>query len=145
MNSQTLAMSAASMLAGVIFGFGLSLSGMIDPARVLGFLDVAGGHWDPSLIFVLGGALLVATSGVMLIRRLRKPMLDGQFHMPQATALDTRLLVGSAIFGCGWGLAGLCPGPAVSALSMPLPLIFLFVATMAVGMVLYDRLLARLL
>ena len=134
---------AVALLAGAIFGFGLSLSGMIDPSRVLGFLDVASGHWDPRLMFVLGGALLVATPGVMVQRRMAKPLLDADFDLPRRNAIDTRLLAGSALFGAGWGLAGFCPGPAVSALSMGLPPVVLFVAMMALGMILHDRFAAR--
>lgn len=142
MTGQAFSRLVVSLLAGALFGFGLSLSGMVDPARVLGFLDVASGHWDPSLMFVLGGAVVVAIPGVMLQRRLRKPLLDDQFHLPGKSAIDGRLILGSAIFGAGWGLAGFCPGPAVSALSMGLAPVFLFVAAMAGGMILHDRLLA---
>lgn len=107
-----------ALLAGTIFGFGLSLSGMVDPARVTGFLDMASGHWDPSLIFVLGGAVLTALPGVLLQRRLSRPVLDQKFHLPTKTTIDPPLVIGAALFGLGWGLAGLCPGPAVAALSM---------------------------
>ena len=142
MTTSAYARIAVTLLAGAIFGFGLSLSGMANPARVVGFLDLASRHWDPTLAFVLGGAVLVAMPGVMLQRRMAKPILDTQFQLPQRTDIDTRLLTGSAIFGAGWGLAGFCPGPAVSALSMGLPLVLLFVAAMAAGMVLHDRFLA---
>jgi len=140
-----LAMSriVAALASGALFGFGLSLSGMVDPARVLGFLDVASGHWDPSLIFVLGGAVMVAVPGVMLQRRLHRPLLDESFHLPEKTAMDRRLVVGSALFGVGWGLAGFCPGPAVSALSLGLTPVFLFVGAMAAGMILFDRVIAK--
>jgi uncharacterized membrane protein YedE/YeeE len=131
-----------SLLAGTIFGFGLSLSGMINPARVLGFLDLASGQWDPTLMFVLGGALLVAFPGVMLQRRLARPLLDQRFHLPTKTAIDGRLLLGAAVFGAGWGLAGFCPGPAIAGLATGLPMVLLFVATMAAGMLLHDRFLA---
>lgn len=134
-----------ALLAGALFGFGLSLSGMLDPARVLGFLDLASGHWDPSLAFVLGGALLVAVPGVMLQRRLRRTWLDDRFHLPGKTEVDGRLVAGSALFGAGWGLAGFCPGPAIAALSMGLVPVVLFVAAMAAGMVLHDRAIARTL
>ena len=133
----------ASLGCGALFGFGLSLSGMVDPARVLGFLDIAGGHWDPSLMFVLGGAVAVAVPGVMLQRRLRRPLLDDGFHLPEKAGIDLRLITGSALFGVGWGLAGFCPGPAVSALSLGLAPVFVFVAAMAGGMILYDRAIAR--
>lgn len=131
-----------SLLAGTIFGFGLSLSGMINPARVLGFLDLLSGQWDPTLMFVLGGALLVAVPGVMLQRRLARPLLDQRFHLPTKTAIDRRLLLGAALFGAGWGLAGFCPGPAIAGLATGLPMVLLFVATMAAGMLLHDRFLA---
>lgn len=134
-----------ALFAGALFGFGLSLSGMLDPARVLGFLDLASGHWDPSLAFVLGGAVLVAVPGVMLQRRLRRPWLDDSFHLPGKTEIDGRLVAGSALFGAGWGLAGFCPGPAIAALSMGLAPVVLFVAAMAAGMVLHDRATARTL
>lgn len=140
MNGRTLLRLAFSALAGLIFGFGLSLSGMIDPARVVGFLDLASGQWDPSLIFVLGGAVAVAIPGVLLQRRLSRPVLDDRFHLPQNASIDRRLVVGSAIFGAGWGLAGFCPGPAVAGLSMGLVSIMLFVVAMAAGMIAHARL-----
>ncbi|MBN9604449.1 MAG: YeeE/YedE family protein [Afipia felis] len=132
-----------SLATGAIFGFGLSLSGMVDPARVIGFLDVASGHWDPSLAFVLGGALLVALPGVAIQRRMARPALDEQFHLPTRTVIDRPLVLGSAIFGVGWGLGGLCPGPAVAALSIGLVPSFIFAAAMAAGMMLYDHVLTR--
>lgn len=143
MNSLALQRFVVALLAGALFGFGLSLSGMLDPARVLGFLDFASGHWDPSLAFVLGGAVLVAVPGVMLQRHLRRPLLDDSFHLPEKTEIDRRLVAGSALFGAGWGLAGFCPGPAVSALSLGLAPVFLFVAAMAAGMILYDQAIAE--
>lgn len=143
MNGRALPRLAAALLAGLVFGLGLALSGMIDPARVLGFLDVASGHWDPSLIFVLGGALMVAGPGMLLQRRLARPWLDRQFHLPAPAAIDRRLLAGAAIFGIGWGLAGFCPGPAVAALPLGLAPVMLFVAAMLAGMLVHDRLLAR--
>ncbi|SER22965.1 YeeE/YedE family protein [Sphingobium sp. YR768] len=143
MNLTAAARLAVALVAGAIFGFGLSLSGMVDPARVLGFLDIASGHWDPSLIFVLGGAVLVAVPGVMIQRRMAKPALDRRFHLTEKTAIDAPLLFGSAVFGIGWGLTGFCPGPAVSALATGLLPVILFVAAMAAGMVLHDRLPAR--
>ncbi|MDQ0395537.1 YeeE/YedE family protein [Labrys monachus] len=141
MTARALLRLLAALAAGTLFGFGLSLSGMVDPARVLGFLDLAG-RWDPSLAFVLAGAVAMAVPGVLLQRRMARPVLDDQFHLPQKTRIDARLLAGSAIFGVGWGLAGFCPGPAVSALSTGLPPVILFVAAMAVGMIVHDRLLA---
>lgn len=131
-----------ALISGLVFGFGLSLSGMIDPARVLGFLDVASGHWDPSLIFVLGGALIVAVPGVMVQRRFARPLLDRQFHLPGKTRVDARLIGGSALFGIGWGIAGFCPGPVISALSTGSVTVILFVVALAAGMIFHDRVIA---
>ncbi len=143
MSKTIFARAAVALLAGAFFGFGLALSGMVDPTRVVGFLDVASGHWDPSVIFVLCGALIVAVPGVVLQRKVAKPVLDAQFHLPLRGTVDTRLLVGSAIFGAGWGLAGFCPGPAVTALPIGQPLVLVFVGAMVVGMIFYDRLLVE--
>lgn len=128
-----------ALLAGLLFGSGLALSGMLDPARVLGFLDLASGHWDPSLLFVLGGALLVALPAVQLQRRLARPLLDSTFHLPPTAPVDRRLLPGALLFGLGWGLAGLCPGPALAGLGLGIAKVYGFVAAMVVGMVLHDR------
>ncbi|HMO30956.1 YeeE/YedE family protein [Enterovirga sp.] len=143
MTGMSLARLAVALLAGALFGFGLSLSGMADPARVLGFLNLAGPHWDPSLAFVLGGALIVALPGLALQRRMARPVLDRDFHLPDTKAVDGRLVAGSALFGLGWGLAGFCPGPAVSLVATGLPSVLLFVAAMAAGMILHDRILAQ--
>lgn len=143
MSPLAIARILVALLAGALFGYGLSLSGMVDPARVLGFLDIASGHWDPSLMFVLGGAVCVAVFAVAIQRRLPKPVLDTQFHIPERTDLDTRLVGGSLLFGIGWGLAGFCPGPALSALTTGLAPVLLFVAAMIAGMLLHDRLLVR--
>ena len=140
MNLQTLRFLAA-LVSGGIFGFGLSLSGMLDPARVRGFLDVAG-DWDPSLAFVLAGAVAVAMLGTLLSRRMTRPVLDPAFHLPPDTGIDRRLILGSALFGIGWGMAGFCPGPALASLTLGLAPAVLFVACMVVGMTVYDRLVA---
>lgn len=142
MKNQALMRTVVALVAGTIFSIGLSVSGMVDPARVLGFLDIASGHWDPSLMFVLGGAVLAAVPGVMLQRQFVKPVLDVTFHLPEKTTPDKRLVAGSAIFGVGWGSAGFCPGPAISALATGQPAVILFIVTMAVGMVFHDRFLA---
>ncbi|PTM39443.1 YeeE/YedE family protein [Bosea sp. 124] len=131
-----------ALTSGAIFGLGLSLSGMLDPTRVRGFLDV-GGAWDPSLAFVLGGAVMVAFAGMAVRRRLRHPAFDDSFNLPATTPIDTRLILGSAIFGVGWGMAGLCPGPALASLSLGLAPVVLFVGTMLAGMVVYDRLVPK--
>ncbi len=143
MKNPGVARVALALIAGAMFGFGLSLSGMIDPARVSGFLDVASGHWDPSLIFVLGGAVMVAVPGVLLSRRLAKPILTEDFSLPEKTRIDRPLITGSAIFGVGWGLAGFCPGPALSALALGLMPVVLFVCAMIAGMLVHDRLYAK--
>lgn len=141
MNLSSILRTLVALLAGTLFGFGLSMSGMINPARVLGFLDVASGHWDPSLAFVLAGAVLVALPGVMLQHLVKRPALDERFHLPTKTAIDRRLLAGSLLFGIGWGLAGFCPGPAIAALSLGLAPVF-FVAAMAAGMIIHDGVIA---
>lgn len=128
-----------SLLSGLLFGLGLALSGMVDPARVLGFLDVTGA-WDPSLAFVMGGALLVFMPGYFyLVRPRRQSLLGEPMAAVPAPALDNRLLGGAALFGIGWGLAGICPGPALSLVTSGQPLIWLFVAAMVAGVLLVDR------
>ncbi|HEV7319101.1 MAG TPA: YeeE/YedE family protein [Ensifer sp.] len=141
MNSALLRL-AATLVSGVVFGFGLSLSGMLDPARVRAFLDITG-NWNPSLAFVLGGAVLVSALGVLVTRRLKHPLFDTIFHLPAHRTIDGRLIAGSAIFGIGWGLVGLCPGPALASLSLGLPATILFVAAMVIGMLIHDRLVDR--
>jgi uncharacterized membrane protein YedE/YeeE len=120
----------------MLFGLGLAISGMTNPAKVVGFLDVAGG-WDPTLAFVMGGALLVTVPAFRLILGRPRPILADGFALPTKSALDGRLLGGAALFGVGWGLSGFCPGPAVAALVTGLTPVFAFVAAMMAGMVLY--------
>jgi uncharacterized protein len=123
----------AALALGTLFGAGLALSGMTDPAVVLGFLDVAGA-WNPALLAVMGGALAVSFAGFRLLRRRPRPLLENRFHLPTATALDARLLGGAALFGLGWGLAGYCPGPALAALIGGSSGTLLFVAAMFAGL-----------
>ncbi|WP_348814667.1 YeeE/YedE family protein [Halomonas sp. H10-59] len=109
-------------ITGLVFSLGLTLSGMTDPARVVGFLDVAG-DWDPTLIFVLGGAVITTFIGYRLVWRRGTPLLGERFQLPTRRDIDGRLLLGAALFGVGWGLSGYCPGPAIvssSAMSLPL-------------------------
>ncbi|MGA0534197.1 DUF6691 family protein [Hansschlegelia sp. KR7-227] len=127
----------AAGLSGLVFGFGLALSGMLDPARVLGFLDVFGA-WDPSLAFVLGGAVATASIGAWLSRRLPRPAFDESFHLPQTREIDGKLLGGAAIFGVGWGMAGLCPGPAVASITLGVPATLAFLVAMLAGMAIHD-------
>jgi uncharacterized membrane protein YedE/YeeE len=122
-------------LVGLLFGFGLILSGMTDPGKVIGFLDVAG-NWDPSLAFVMAGAIGVHFVAHRLVLRRTAPLFDDRFHMPTRRDIDPRLLGGAGLFGVGWGLGGYCPGPAlVSAAAALLPAL-VFDAAMTAGMLL---------
>ncbi|MBB6488454.1 YeeE/YedE family protein [Rhizobium lusitanum] len=128
----------AALASGIVFGFGLSLSGMLNPHRVQGFLDIFGA-WDPSLAFVLGGAVVIAFIGVQVMKRMRHPAFDESFHVPTNRRIDASLVIGSALFGLGWGLGGFCPGPAIASLAVGVPQTALFVIAMLVGMIIYDR------
>jgi len=126
----------ASLVIGALFGLGIAISGMANPAKVLNFFDVAG-TWDPSLIFVMGGALLTTALGYRLVfGRQRKPLLDAAFHLPVNKAIDARLLAGSATFGIGWGIAGFCPGGAIPALGFGGVTVIVFTGAMVIGIVL---------
>jgi uncharacterized membrane protein YedE/YeeE len=131
-----------SLIAGILFGAGLVVSGMVNPARVLGFLDVAG-TWDPTLAFVLGGALAVSIPGYWLARRRGAPVLDARSHVPAPAPVDGRLIAGAVTFGIGWGLVGFCPGPALAALGTGQTKAAAFAAAMAAGMWLYGRIARR--
>ena len=127
-----------ALLAGLVFGLGLLVSGMADPAKVLDFLDLAGA-WDPSLAFVMGGAIAVALPAFTLARKRRNALLTGEpMQLPTATRIDKRLLGGALLFGIGWGLAGFCPGPALVALGMGLDQALVFVLAMLGGMVVFE-------
>ncbi|WMS42715.1 YeeE/YedE family protein [Acuticoccus sp. MNP-M23] len=132
-----LARLAVALVAGALFGFGLSVSDMVNPARVLAFLNVTGGAWDPTLAFVLAGAIAAAIPGILQQRRLARPLTGGDFGLPETRKVDARLVGGAAMFGLGWGLAGFCPGPALAALSLGTVEVAVFVAAMAAGMVLF--------
>ncbi|MBE7454002.1 MAG: YeeE/YedE family protein [Kofleriaceae bacterium] len=126
-------------VVGALFGAGLLVSGMTQPAKVIGFLDVAGG-WDPSLAFVMGGAVVVYGLAWRLVRaRRREPWFDAAFHLPTRRDLDARLLGGAAIFGVGWGLGGLCPGPGLVAAGGGATTGLAFVAAMLVGLLAQRR------
>jgi uncharacterized membrane protein YedE/YeeE len=127
----------AGLGCGLVFGLGLAVSGMMNPAKVIGFLDVAG-NWDPTLAFVMGGALLVAAPAYRLILGRGRPVLDGGFSLPTRKGLDRPLILGSAVFGVGWGLVGFCPGPAVAAVVTGLPAVLGFLAAMLAGMALHS-------
>jgi uncharacterized protein len=129
--------TVVNLFAGALFGLGLAVSGMVSPAKIIGFLDFVG-DWDPTLAFVMGGALLVTIPAFRLILRRPRPVLADEFDLPTKKEVDSRLLAGSAIFGIGWGLAGFCPGPAVTALASGLAPVFAFVAAMVAGMAVYK-------
>ncbi|HEY1328523.1 MAG TPA: DUF6691 family protein [Casimicrobiaceae bacterium] len=129
----------ASLLAGLMFGSGLIVSGMANPAKVIGFLDVAGA-WDPSLAFVMAGAIAVAAVAFAVARRRSVSYLALPMNLPSARHVDRRLVGGSLLFGVGWGIAGFCPGPALVALGMGYAKAFVFVAAMLVGMGLFELL-----
>jgi uncharacterized membrane protein YedE/YeeE len=120
-------------IAALIFGVGLVISGMANPAKVLNFLDIAG-SWDPSLAFVMAGALAVTAIGYRLLLARPKPLFAPTFQIPTRRQIDARLLLGAAIFGVGWGLAGFCPGPALTALGLGAPGTLAFVPAMLLGM-----------
>jgi uncharacterized protein len=123
-----------AFLAGALFGLGIIFSGMANPSKVLNFFDLAG-TFDPSLLFVMAGALSVAIPGYALIfRKVGKPLFDQTFQLPRAKAIDARLIGGSAVFGIGWGIAGFCPGASIPAIGLGHPSALLFVAALLAGM-----------
>jgi uncharacterized membrane protein YedE/YeeE len=126
----------SALLAGLVFGIGLILSGMTDPGKVIGFLDVAG-TWDPSLAFVMGGAILVGFFAFRLAGKRGRAFLGGAMHLPTRRDIDARLVGGSIVFGIGWGLAGFCPGPALVSFGAGVDKAAIFVAALLGGMVLY--------
>lgn len=126
-----------TLIVGIIFGFGLALSGMTHPEIVLGFLDVAGA-WNPSLLFVLGGAVGVTLIAFRLIRKLRKPAFAPEFRLTQTRHIDAPLIIGSGLFGIGWGISGYCPGPAIALLASPNWELWVFVPAMLIGYALHH-------
>lgn len=130
----------SAFLAGALFGVGLTVAEMTDPARVVGFLDVAGGAWDMTLALVMLGALAVSVPLFPLVLQQPHPLLAARFALPTKLRIDGPLLAGSALFGVGWGLAGLCPGPAIAALATGSPAVVAFVAAMIAGQWLAGRL-----
>lgn len=126
-------------LVGLIFGLGLILSGMTDPAKVLGFLDLFG-NWDPSLALVMGGAIAVGLFAFTIAKKRKKSVLGGAMHLPKATQIDKRLVVGALVFGAGWGLAGFCPGPALVSMASGEMKALVFVAAMLAGMGIFTLL-----
>jgi uncharacterized protein len=131
-------MNISSFVAGLLFAAGLGIAGMTQPQKIISFLDITG-RWDPSLMFVMGGALAVHLISYRLITRRKSPLFDNSFHIPNRTDIDFKLIGGSALFGIGWGLSGYCPGPAVVALTAPGTLIFAFFLSMLGGMIIFER------
>ncbi|MDT0596268.1 YeeE/YedE family protein [Glaciecola petra] len=132
-----------ALLAGLGFGLGLTISGMVDPLIVLAFLDVAG-KWDPSLLFVMGGALVVFTPAYQLVKtKMSQPLFAEKFYVPSSSAIDKPLIIGAIIFGLGWGISGICPGPAVANITGFEEKIFGFILAMIVGMITARRIKAR--
>lgn len=126
-----------AFLGGALFSVGLAVAGMTQPAKVINFLDVTG-HWDGSLAFVMGGALVVYGVALKLIQRREGPIFGGRFLIPTRRDLPPRLFVGAALFGIGWGLAGFCPGPAITAAGSGMTNALIFLPAMAVGMLLFH-------
>ncbi len=131
----------STYLIGLIFGVGISISGMANPAKVLNFFDFAG-TWDPSLMFVMGGAVVVAFIGYRIVLRRPAPIIDTTFHLPDNPRIDARLLGGAAVFGVGWGIAGFCPGGALPALGTGRTEVIAFVAALIVGVFIAKGLMA---
>jgi len=132
----------ASLVCGFIFGLGLLISGMMQPSKVLGFLDIFGirsGNWDPSLAVVMAAALAVSGVGYLIVQRQAQPVLAPKFDLSTKTGIDTPLVAGAALFGIGWGLVGLCPGPALENLATLSPPLIVFCVAMAAGMVAHDQ------
>ncbi len=128
-----------ALAAGFVFGLGLVISGMSNPAKVIGFLNVAG-PWDPTLLLVMGGALAVTIPGFRLLKSRARPLFADRFQWPTRKDLDVRLVAGAALFGLGWGIAGFCPGPAITALATARLDVVLFVAAMVAGAVAHKLL-----
>lgn len=127
----------AALFSGLLFGIGLLISGMANPAKVLGFLDLAG-NWDPSLALVMAGAVGIGLAGFGLARRRKQTLLGAPLHLPTTRRIDRRLVVGSLAFGIGWGIAGFCPGPALVALGSGEIKAAVFVASMLAGMAIFE-------
>jgi uncharacterized membrane protein YedE/YeeE len=127
----------SEFVVGLLFGLGLMLSGMTDPSKVIGFLDLFG-HWDPSLAFVMGGAIAVGFFAFALAKKRTTNFLGGALHLPKSTQIDKRLVLGNVMFGAGWGLAGFCPGPALVSMAAGQDKALVFVLAMVFGMIVYE-------
>ncbi len=129
--------SISALIAGLVFGLGLSVAEMVNPEKVLGFLDLFG-NWDPSLAFVMGGALIVTAIGYRLVWMRSKPVFEAKFQVPGNRTIDKRLMIGAVLFGIGWGLVGLCPGPAIASLTFGGTPALAFSAAMLAGVMLFE-------
>ncbi len=138
MSGPSAVQSVSVLLIGLVFGVGLTLSGMLDPERILSFLDVLG-RWDPTLLLVMIAAVLVSATGYLIKRHQRAPLFDSRFHVPPAGRPDVKLIAGAMLFGIGWGLAGLCPAPAILDAGQGYPAAVGFVLAMLAGMLLARR------
>jgi uncharacterized membrane protein YedE/YeeE len=127
----------SSFIVGLIFGIGLILAGMTNPAKVIGFLDITG-TWDPSLAFVMGGGILVAIIAFRFAKKRTVNFLGGAMRMPTSDMIDKRLVIGSLLFGAGWGMAGFCPGPALTSMGTGNPKAVIFVIAMIAGMAIFE-------
>ncbi|MGR5145788.1 DUF6691 family protein [Photobacterium alginatilyticum] len=137
-SSQAIASLFVALVSGVLFGMGMMISGMVDPHRVIGFLDITGA-WDPSLMFVMGGALAVFMPIYLLVIKKRNaPVCSERFSLSNNRVIDKKLVGGAALFGLGWGIAGICPGPAVTSISGMNPSMLVFIAAMLLGMVIAN-------
>ena len=121
-----------SFLSGLIFGIGLTVSGMVNPAKVIAFLNILG-NWDPSLVFVMVGAIIFSAPFFYILKNKKKPLFNSSFQIPSRTNIDRNLIIGSSLFGIGWGMVGLCPGPAVASIAFFQPLSILFVIAIMSG------------
>ncbi|MEN9017761.1 MAG: DUF6691 family protein [Hellea sp.] len=136
--------SISCFLAGILFGGGLTLSQMINPEKVISFLNITG-NWDPSLAFVMGAAVTVTFIGYHVVLKRKKPLLVDRFQLPSFKDIDTKLIFGASIFGIGWGIAGLCPGPALASLSFGGINSFIFAGTMTLTIFIFRYLSAKIL
>lgn len=137
MEKNTFMRNMVSLAVGVVFAIGLAVSGMTQPQKIIDFLSPQ--NWDASLLFVMAGAVLVHSFSYLFIKKRKSPLLDTQWHVPTRNDISTRLVIGSALFGIGWGLGGYCPGPAVTSLASGSSQAALFVVSMLVGMLLFKK------
>jgi len=132
-----------ALISGIIFGVGLALGGMLDPSKVVGFLDLFG-VWDPSLAFVMGGGVIINVIGHQIIERRSRPICDNQFHLPMTKTITLPLIIGSVLFGIGWGVTGLCPGPAVASTFVNIYTGISFIVAVIAGLVIGKIVLKQL-